>query len=38
MTFVESDSMAFQTLTKLVLIRKFAVMLVLIGNVGGNSL
>ena len=37
-TFVESDSMAFQKLTKLFLIRKFAVMLGLIGNVGGNSL
>ena len=37
-TFVESDSMAFQKLTKLFLIRKFAVMLGLIGNVGGNGL
>jgi hypothetical protein len=37
-TFVESDSMAFQKLTQLFLIRKFAVMLGLIGNVGGNSL
>ena len=37
-TFVESDSMAFQKLTKLFLIRKFAVMLGLIANVGGNSL
>jgi hypothetical protein len=37
-TFVESDSMAFQKLAKLFLIRKFAVMLGLIGNVGGNSL
>jgi hypothetical protein len=35
---VESDSMAFQKLTKLFLIRKFAVMLGLIGNVGGNGL
>ena len=32
------DSMAFQKLTKLFLIRKFAVMLGLIGNVGGNGL
>ena len=30
--------MAFQKLTKLFLIRKFAVMLGLIGNVGGNDL
>jgi hypothetical protein len=30
--------MAFQKLAKLFLIRKFAVMLGLIGNVGGNSL
>src|SRR4029077_20066030 len=37
-TFVESDSMAFQKLTKLFLIRKFVVMLGLIGNVGGNGL
>ena len=37
-TFVESDSMAFQKLTKLFLIRKFAVMLGLIGNVAGNGL
>src|SRR5580704_15478436 len=37
-TFVESDSIAFQKLTKLFLIRKFAVMLGLIGNVGGNGL
>ena len=37
-TFVESDSMAFQKLTKLFLIRKFAVMLGLIGNGGGNGL
>ena len=37
-TFVESDLMAFQKLTKLFLIRKFAVMLGLIGNVGGNGL
>ena len=37
-TFVESDSMAFQKLTKLFLIRKLAVMLGLIGNVGGNGL
>jgi hypothetical protein len=37
-TFVESDSMAFQKLTKLFLIRKFAVMLGLSGNVGGDSL
>ena len=37
-TFVERDSMAFQKLTKLFLIRKFAVMLGLIGNVGGNRL
>jgi hypothetical protein len=37
-TFVESDSMAFQKITKLFLIRKFTVMLGLIGNVGGNSL
>jgi hypothetical protein len=36
--FIESDSMAFQKLTKLFLIRKFAVMLGLIGNVGGDSL
>ena len=36
-TFVESDSMAFQKLTKLFLIRKFAVMLGLIGNVGGTA-
>ena len=33
-TFVESDSMAFQKLTKLFLIRKFAVMLGPMGNVG----
>jgi hypothetical protein len=32
------DSMAFQKLTKLFLIRKFAVILGLIGNVGGNGL
>ena len=32
------DSMAFQKLTKLFLLRKFAVMLGLIGNVGGNRL
>ena len=31
------DLMAFQKLTKLFLIRKFAVMLGLIGNVGGNG-
>jgi hypothetical protein len=31
------DSMAFQKLTKLFLIRKFAVMLGLIGNVGDNG-
>jgi hypothetical protein len=37
-TFVESDSMAFQKLTKLFLIRKFVVMLGPIGNVGGNGL
>lgn len=37
-TFIESDSMAFQKLTKLFLIRKFAVMLGLIGNVGADSL
>jgi hypothetical protein len=37
-TFVESDSMAIQKLTKLFLIRKFAVMLGLCGNVGGDSL
>jgi hypothetical protein len=37
-TFVESDSMTFQKLTKLFLIRKFAVMLGLSGNVGGDSL
>ena len=37
-TFGESDSMAFQKLTKLFLIRKFAVMFGLIGNVGGDSL
>jgi len=37
-TFVESDSIAFQKLTKLFLIREFAVMLGLIGNVGGNGL
>jgi hypothetical protein len=36
-TFVESDSMAFQKLTKLFLTRKYAVMLGLIGNVGGNG-
>src|SRR5437868_1883826 len=37
-TFVESDSMAFQKLTKLFLVRKFAVMLSLMRNVGGNTL
>jgi len=37
-TFVENDSMAFQKLTKLFLIREFAVMLGLVGNVSGNSL
>jgi hypothetical protein len=31
-TFVESDSMAFQKLTKLFLIRKYAMMLGLIGK------
>ena len=35
---VESDSMAFQKRTKLFLRRKSAVMLGLIGNVGGNGL
>ena len=34
----ENDSMAFQKLTKVFLVRKFAVMLGLIGNVPGNSL
>jgi len=37
-TFVESDPMALQKLTKLFLIRKFTVMLGLVGNVGGDSL
>ena len=37
-TFVEKRPMAFQKPTKVFLIRKFAVMLGLIGNVGGNGL
>ena len=37
-TFVESDSMAFQKLTKLFLIRKFAVMLGLIEGTGASNI